>query len=154
MSVIFHHISSIGHHFFIAEKGWGWKYPTEGWNYNTNQYLLYSLVCRNSLPTAQQTSLNRAAQSKNWNRSISTTPLICARRGAQWEGDAPRTLTYVGREPSLEYLKAPPHYYSSLRTSSRGCAACGVFLWVLKLGFSSPHSEVLPAQLPWLACMN
>lgn len=67
--------------------------------------------------------------------------------------DTPRMLTYIVREPSLDYLKAPPHYYSFLRTSSRGCAVCG-FLWVIKLGFSSPHSEVSPVRLPRFACMR
>lgn len=161
MSLIFHHISSIGHHFFVfflAEKHWGWKYPTDEQSYKTNRVLhwclfplvLCSLVCWNSLPTAQQTSLNGAAQWKNWYGSLSKTPLICAWWGAQEEKDLPQTLTYIGKEPSLQYLKAPPHYYSSLR----GCTACVFFLWLLKLGFSSPHSGALPVQLPWFACMH
>lgn len=72
--------------------------------------------------------------------------------GAQGKGDALPTLTYVRRQPSLEYHKAPPHYYSPLRTSVRGCAA-HVLLRVLNLTFPSPHSEVLSAPLP-LICMH
>lgn len=68
-------------------------------------------------------------------------------RGWQGKGDALPTLTYVRRQPSLEYHKAPPHYYSPLRASVRGCAAL-VLLRVLNLTFPSPHSQVLPAQLP------
>lgn len=73
-------------------------------------------------------------------------------RGTQRKGDALQTLTYVRRQPSLEYHKAPPHYYSPLHTSVRGCEA-RVFLRLLNLAFSSPRSEVLPAQLP-LICMH
>lgn len=73
-------------------------------------------------------------------------------RGTQGKGDALPTLTYVRRQPSLDFRRAPPHYYSPLHTSVCGCAA-RVFLRELNLTFSSPHSEVMLVQRP-LICMH